>query len=96
MRGRQRSTRALAEMNRPPPMQGKTEAAVVISGRATHPILKGLIWICMIAPTLGCILMSIGAWHVQGDKLDGGLTATVIITGIIGTVLIFLIDKVDS
>jgi len=41
------------------------------------------------------MLMSMGAWRVSGEYLDGGLTFFVILTGLIGLALIALLDKMD-
>jgi len=60
-----------------------------------HPVLKTLLIFCLATPTIGCMLMSMGAWRVNGEYLDGGLTFFVILTGLIGLALIALLDKMD-
>ncbi len=59
----------------------------------THPVLKTLLTLCLAVPTVGCIIMAMGAWRVHGDAWDGGLTAFVILTGFVGLALILLLDK---
>lgn len=68
---------------------------MVVQRGNVHPVLKGLLTFCLTVPTLGCIVMAMGAWRVHNDQWDGGLTAFVIITGLIGLCLIPMLDKAD-
>jgi len=60
-----------------------------------HPVLKIILFISMIVPTVGCILMAMGAWRPVGDAWDGGLISVVSITGFFGFMAILLLDKLE-
>lgn len=62
----------------------------------THPVLKGLLFLCILIPTIGCVLMTMGAWRFEGDMLDGSLRTLAIMSGVLGAFLILLLDKIDS
>ena len=76
-------------------MSSTVKQEVVVQRGNVHPVLKGLIWLCMLLPTVSTVLMAIGAWDVHGDRLDGALTSAAVLSGVIGTILIFLLDRVD-
>jgi len=58
-----------------------------------HPVLKVMLVVCLAIPTAAVILMTVGAWDVKGDSLDGALRATAIISGIVGICITFVIDR---
>lgn len=90
------NARRRQQFEAPIPDRGSSSKTEVVVQRGNvHPVLKLLLFFCMATPTLGCIIMSMGAWRVHGDALDGALTAFVIVTGLIGNISILLLDKVD-
>lgn len=58
-----------------------------------NPMIKLLLTVCLVIPTVGCVLMSIGAWDFKSDSLDGAMTATAIVSGLVGVVLISVLDR---
>ena len=58
-----------------------------------NPFIKGLLIVCQLYGSAMVALMSMGAWDVKNDTLDGALIGVAILTGIVGLVVIMAHDR---